>query len=95
MIKTFANTESKRIFERKFSKKLPQTIQRKARMKLEILDAVNVLNDLSIPPGERLEKLAGNREGQHSILIKDQWRMYFVWRTGDAYEVEIVDYHKG
>ena len=95
MIKTFANTETKKIFKRKFSKKLPQSIQRKARMKLEILDAANVLNDLTIPPGNRLEKLTGNREGQHSIRINDQWRICFVWRRGDAYEVEIVDYHKG
>ena len=95
MIKTFADTETEKIFKRKFSKKLPQTIQRKARMKLEILDAASILQDLTIPPGNRLEKLSGNREGQHSVRINDQWRICFVWRRGDAFEVEIVDYHKG
>jgi len=64
-------------------------------MKLEILDAASILQDLSIPPGNKLEKLSGNREGQHSIRINEQWRICFVWRKGDAYEVEIVDYHKG
>ena len=95
MIKSFADKETEKLFKRKFSKKLPQTIQRNARMKLEILDAANVLQDLSIPPGNRLEKLAGNREGQHSIRINEQWRICFIWRSSDAYEVEIVDYHKG
>ena len=95
MIKTFADIETKKIFNRRFSKKLPQTIQRKARMKLEILDAAGDLQDLRIPPGNRLEQLSGNREGQHSIRINEQWRICFVWRIGDAYEVEIVDYHKG
>ncbi len=75
--------------------KLPQAIQRSARMKLEILDAANVLQDLTIPPGNKLEKLTGSREGQHSIRINIQWRICFVWQSGDAYEVEIVDYHKG
>jgi proteic killer suppression protein len=95
MIKTFANTETEKIFRRKFSKKLPQNIQRKARMKLEILDAASILKDLRIPPGNRLEKLTGNREGQHSIRINEQWRVCFAWQRGDALEVEIVDYHKG
>jgi proteic killer suppression protein len=95
MIKTFADRETEKIFGRKFSKKLPQAIQRKARMKLEILDAASILQDLTIPPGNRLEKLAGNRAGQHSVRINDQWRICFVWRGGDAFEVEIVDYHKG
>ena len=95
MIKSFADKETEKLFKRKFSKKLPQTIQRTARMKLEILDAANVLQDLSIPPGNRLEKLAGNREGQHSIRINEQWRICFIWRSSDAYEVEIIDYHKG
>jgi proteic killer suppression protein len=95
VIKTFADKETEKLFKRQFSKKLPQTIQRSARMKLEMLDAANVLNDLTIPPGNRLEKLTGSREGQHSVRIKVQWRICFIWRSGDAYEVEIVDYHKG
>ena len=62
-------------------------------MKLEILDAAEVLQDLRIPPSNHLEKLSGNREGQYSIRINDQWRICFVWRQGNAYDVEIVDYH--
>jgi proteic killer suppression protein len=95
VIKTFADKETEKLFKRQFSKKLPQTIQRSARMKLEILDAAKVLNDLTIPPGNRLEKLTGSREGQHSIRNKVQWRICFIWRIDDASKVEIVDYHKG
>ncbi len=62
-------------------------------MKLEILDAAEAVGDLRIPPGNRLEKLSGDREGQHSIRINQQWRICFLWDNGDAYEVEIVDYH--
>ena len=68
-------------------------IQRVAFRKLAILDAADVLPDLRVPPGNRLEKLAGRRAGQYSIRINDQWRICFVWRRGDAYDVEIVDYH--
>ena len=64
-----------------------------ARMKLEILDAAEALQDLRIPPGNRLEKLSGDRAGQHSIRINDQWRICFIWRQENAYDVEIVDYH--
>ena len=76
-----------------FSRKLPQNIQLPARMKLEILDAAEVLQNLRIPPSNHLEKLAGSREGQYSIRINDQWRICFVWRKENAYAVEIVDYH--
>lgn len=93
MIKSFKDKEAQRVFERIFSKKLPQDIQAKARQKLVLLDAVVELTDLRIPPGNRLEELRDNRKGQHSIRINDQWRICFVWKTGDAYEVEIVDYH--
>lgn len=95
MIKSFADKETEKLFKRQLSKKLPQNIQRNGRMKLEILDSANVLRDLTIPPGNRLEKLSGNRKGQHSIRINQQWRICFVWRNGNVYEVEIVDYHKG
>ncbi len=95
MIKSFAAKETEKIFKRKISRRLPQNIQRKGRMKLEILDAAEVLQDLTIPPGNQLEKLSGDRKAQHSIRINKQWRICFVWRSGDAYEVEIVDYHKG
>jgi proteic killer suppression protein len=95
MIKSFTDKETESLFRRNLSRKLPQDIQPTARMKLEILDAAEVLEDLTIPPGNRLEKLSGDRKGQHSIRINNQWHVCFVWRSGDAYEVEIVDYHKG
>lgn len=93
MAKSFADKETENLFARQFSRKLPQNIQRIARYKLEILDAAELLDDLRIPPGNRLEKLSGDREDQHSIRINDQWRICFMWRNGDAYQVEIVDYH--
>ena len=93
MIKSFACKETKKLFNREFSRKLPQDIQRVARRKLEILDAAEVLQDLRIPPSNRLEKLSGDRKGQYSIRINDQWRICFEWRRGDAYNVEIADYH--
>ena len=95
MIKNFAEKETEKLFRRQLSRKLPQNIQRNARMKLEILDSADLLQDLTIPPGNRLEKLSGDRKGQHSIRINQQWRICFVWRSGNAHEVEIVDYHKG
>ena len=93
MIKSFADKETERVFQREFSRKLPPNIQRKARYKLEVLDAAGVLQDLRIPPSNRLEKLAGNRQGQYSVRINDQWRICFVWKGSDAHQVEIVDYH--
>ena len=93
MIKSFADKETEKLFRRTFSRKLHQNIQLAARMKLEILEAAEVLQDLRVPPGNRLEKLSGNREGQHSLRINDQWRICFVWRQENAYAVEIVDYH--
>ena len=93
MIKSFACKETKKLFNREFSRKLPQDIQRVARRKLEILDAAEVLQDLRIPPSNRLEKLSGDRKGQYSIRINDQSRICFEWRRGDAYNVEIADYH--
>jgi len=93
MIKTFACKETEKLFSRQSSRKLPQGIQRIARRKLEILDAAEELQDLHIPPGNRLEKLSGDRSGQYSIRINDQWRICFEWESGDAYQVEITDYH--
>ena len=93
MIKTFRDKETERIFNRLLSRKLPQNIQHLARRKLVILDAATELNALRVPPGNRLEALKGNRKGQHSIRIKDQWRIFFKWKAGDAYDVEIADYH--
>ena len=72
---------------------LPTSLQRRALRKLVIIDAADSLQDLRVPPGNRLEKLSGNRKGQHSIRINEQFRICFTWRDGDAYEVEITDYH--
>ena len=93
MIKSFKDKETEKLFNRHFSKKLPQNLQHLARRKLVMLDATPELNALLIPPGNRLEALKGDRKGQHSIRINDQWRVCFRWKTGDAYEVEIADYH--
>jgi len=93
MLKGFANKETERVFNREFSRKLPPDIQRPARRKLEILNAAGTLQDLRVPPSNRLEKLSGNRQGQHSLRINEQWRICFVWKGSDAYAVEIVDYH--
>ena len=94
MIKSFKSKETEKVFARVFSRKLPQDIQKTAYRKLAFLHSVKELKDLLIPPSNRLEKLHGDREGQHSIRINDQWRICFIWQDGDAYEVEIVDYHK-
>jgi proteic killer suppression protein len=93
MIKTFRDKDAKQLFSRHFSRRFPPSLHRVAWKKLAILDAAEQLDDLRVPPGNRLEKLSGNREGQHSIRINDQWRICFRWREGNAYEVEITDYH--
>lgn len=93
MIKTFKDKEAKKVFDGHFSKKLPQAILRKARMKLRMLDAAMCLEDLLIPPANRLEVLTGDRRGQHSIRINQQWRVCFAWNNGSVENVEIVDYH--
>lgn len=93
MIKSFASKETERLWNRQASRKLPATIQRIARRKLEILDAAETLQDLRVPPSNHLEKLSGDRQRQHSIRINDQWRICFTWHDGSAYDVEIVDYH--
>jgi proteic killer suppression protein len=95
VIKSFADKETENLFKRTPSRKLPGNLQHKARMKLKIIDAAEVIQDLAVPPGNRLEKLTGSRKGQYSIRINDQWRVCFVWKNGDAHLVEIVDYHKG
>ena len=93
MITSFRCRETERIFKGKFSTTLPQGIQKAAARKLEIIDAARDLDDLRIPPGNRLEALSGDRRGQHSIRINEQWRICFVWQDGNATDVEIVDYH--
>jgi proteic killer suppression protein len=93
MIKTFRDKDTERLFARQTPKKFPANLFRVAWRKLAILDAAEKLDDLRVPPGNRLEKLSGDRTGQYSIRINDQWRICFQWREGNAYEVEIVDYH--
>ena len=93
MIKSFADTETEKVFGRQFSKKLPADIQSVALRKLRMLNNAHAINDLRSPPANRLEKLSKDREGQHSIRINDQWRLCFVWQDGDAHDVEIADYH--
>jgi len=93
MIKSFKDKETEKVFNRNYSKKLPETIQQRALRKLRMIDAAADINDLRVPPGNRLEVLGGDRDGQHSIRINNQWRICFTWSQGDAYDVEIVDYH--
>ena len=92
MIKGFRCKETERVFHRRHSKRF-SGIQRVALRKLLVLDAAGALKDLRVPPANRLEKLSGNRRGQHSIRINDQWTVCFRWREGHAHDVEIVDYH--
>ena len=93
MIRSFKSKETKKIFARQRSRKLPQDIQQTAYRKLRMLHNARKVKDLRIPPANRLEKLKGNREGQYSIRINDQWRICFEWQDGDAKKVEITDYH--
>jgi len=93
VIDSFASKETEKIFLGEVSKKLPQDIQRIARRKLFYLDDAEDLQDIQAVPGNRLEKLKGNRENQHSIRINDQWRICFEWFSNKARGVEIVDYH--
>lgn len=92
MIKSFRSVDTERVFLRERVKKF-QAIERVALRKLKMLDAAWQLGDLVAVPGNRLEMLKGERKGQHSIRVNDQWRICFLWRDGDAFEVEIVDYH--
>ena len=93
MIESFADSETEKIYRGLVSRKLPTNTQKTARRKLLYLDDAEDLRDLFAPPGNRLEKLHGDRAGQYSIRINDQWRICFYWEAGKAREVEIVDYH--
>ncbi len=93
MIRSFKDAEAKKIFNRQRSLKLDQSIQPVAYRKLRMLHNSKTINDLRVPPANRLEKLKGDREDQYSIRINDQYRICFEWKDGDAYQVEIVDYH--
>ena len=92
-IKTWACDQTQEIFEGESARLVPRNVLKRANTKLLMLHAAADLRDLRVPPGNRLEKLRGNREGQFSIRINDQYRVCFQWREGDAYKVEIVDYH--
>ena len=93
MLRSFADKDAERVWRRERSRRLDATVQRAALRKLLILDAAEALGDLRIPPGNRLERLAGDRAGQYSIRVNDQWRICFRWSAAGADEVEIVDYH--
>jgi proteic killer suppression protein len=94
MIKTFSDPDAESLFYGQRPKRLLNQIWRIATRKLLILDGADTLEDLKVPPGNRLEKLKGDRVGQYSIRINDQWRICFVWREGNAHQVEITDYHQ-
>jgi len=93
VIKSFRCKETARIFSGNHSKRIPKDIQRTALRKLTMIHGAASLGFLRTPPANRLEKLSGDREGEYSIRINDQWRICFIWKEGDAYEVEITDYH--
>jgi len=93
MIRGFRDTETERLFNRERGSKLARPLQRAVLRKLLLLDAAESLDDLRVPPGNRLEKLAGDREGQYSIRVNDQYRLCFRWEGADAHDVEVVDYH--
>ncbi len=93
MIRSFKCKETEKIFNRIFSKKFHSDTQRITLRKLRMLNRATILNDLKVPPSNRLEPLKGNRKGQYSIRINGQWRICFKWQTEDAFEVEIIDYH--
>ena len=94
MIRGFLDRDTARLFSRRPVRKLGPELQRVALRKLRQLDAATVLEDLRVPPGNRLEKLKGDRAAQHSIRVNDQWRIVFRWASGDAFDVRIVDYHR-
>ncbi len=93
MIQNFKDKETQKIFERQRSRKLPSDIQQVALRKLRMLNRAETLQDLRVPPANQLERLVGDREGQYSIRVNDQWRICFEWQDGEASDVEIVDYH--
>jgi proteic killer suppression protein len=93
MIKSFKDKETKKVYSREGSRKLPIDIQQVALRKLRMINNAKNLNDLRIPSAKKLEKLKGTREGQYSVRINDQWRVCFKWKDGDAQEIEITDYH--
>jgi proteic killer suppression protein len=92
MIKSFADKDTERLWNRQHARSIPTDVQRRARRKLLMLNAAESLQDLRSPPGNRLEELRGDRKGQHSIRVNEQFRMCYVWKGSDAYELEVTDY---
>jgi len=95
VIRSFSDSKTARVFNRVRVSKWSKDVQRQALRKLLLIDAAETVEDLRVPPGNRLERLKGARSGQYSIRINDQWRICFKWSRGNAIDVEIVDYHKG
>jgi proteic killer suppression protein len=93
VIVSFKDKETEKIWNGIYSRRFPPGVQRPAKRKLLMIHAAISLKDLQVPPGNRLHALSGNRKGQHSISINDQWRICFEWKDGNAYNVEITDYH--
>jgi len=93
MIKSFADSDTEALFGGKKPRKYGADVVKRMLNKLQIINAASILDDLRSPPGNRLELLSGDRDGQHSIRVNDQWRICFVWHGADAYDVEITDYH--
>ena len=93
MIRSFGDRETERLWDEERVRSIDPRVQQAAFRKLEILNAATEIVELRVPPGNRLEALKGDRQGQHSIRINDQWRVCFVWRNGGAEDVEVVDYH--
>jgi proteic killer suppression protein len=93
MIESFQDRNIKRIFKRQRVKQFPLSLQKLAHRKLDLIDGADLIEDLQTPPGNRLEKLSGNRKGQYRIRVNDQWRICFRWRSGQATDVEMIDYH--
>jgi proteic killer suppression protein len=93
VIQTFSDRDTERLFHREPVRRFPAELQRAMLRKLVLVDAAEQLEDLRVPPGNRLEKLKGDRAGQHSIRVNDQWRICFRWKDGNAFDVAVVDYH--
>ena len=93
MIRSFGSKDTERIWHEQYVKRIDRSVQRAALRKLELIHAAKEVEDLRIPPGNRLEQLVGDRRGQHSIRVNAQWRLCFIWKEGGAEYVELVDYH--
>ena len=95
MIRSFADRDTRRLWEGQRVRRFSRDVEKAAMRKLRLINNAATIQDLRIPPGNRLEALSGTRSVQHSVRINDQWRVCFSWRRGDAFDVEIVDYHRG